>query len=187
MDERELLTPERVKADLIYDIKCERIDCIMCTIMFALIFGMLFLPTLLAGDKTGITAIDMVMLVILLLFASFLAVMWIRVVREMRLVKNGGFKIVNDTLNTVSEDEFMERNIFDLAKIGYRDRGRMFHIHHRINIHIEDAFYFSKYGRVHAEKNISAFSMKGDEFYLVIYPDYNDLVVRTYSARLYRK
>ena len=187
MDEREVITAERVKADLVSDAKGELLDaalgllipCFMCALMLFVL-----------GNVGRDLLVDIICLPLTAAVFFILACCIVRIitlVRELRLVKNGGFKIVTDTVKSVSEDEFMEREglIRAVTTVGYRDNGRLFS-YRRGRVRIEDAFYFSSYGRVRAYRNVSQYTMAGDKFYLAVYPKYSDKVMLMYSSRIYR-
>ncbi len=187
MDEREVITAERVKADLISDVKGELLDAtlgllypaFMCVLMLLILgnVGREFLTDIICYPLT---------VAVFFILACYI-VRLITVIRELRLVKNGGFKVVSDTVKSISEDEFMERvGLFRaVTTVGYRDSGRLFS-YRRGRVRIEDAFYFSSYGRVRAYRNVSQYSMVGDKFYLALYPSCNDKVMLMYSSRIYK-
>lgn len=179
-DKREVITKETVKKDLLRDSKSEVLSCIIDTVslgwmpMLILVFGICIIKSPRNGVEYMLNAFFYI--AALVLFAYLLAV-WYRAITTVHIVRKGEFEIVEDTLNTISEDEFFESDYIEKV------RRRMYLVR---RYPIEDAFYFSQYGRVHASKKVSAYSMRGDKFYLVILPRKNDKVVKMYSSRIYR-
>lgn len=178
-DKRERITKETIKADLLEDLKNERNECIFDTIYCAILlfFAILFLsepPFWRDMVSVFIYATVIIFIVAALVFLIFV---WHRFISRQKSIKNGSFIIVEDTLDVISEDEFRQSSL-----PSFRDRMR----HHRRIVQIEDAFYFSQYGRVSVKKNVSAFSMRGDSFYLVLLPKKENKILRIYSARLYQ-
>ena len=178
-DNRECITKETIMADLLEDLKDERGECIFDTIYCAILlfFSVLFLSE--PPFWRDIVSVSIYATVIIFIIAAlvFLVFIWYKFISRQKSIKTGSFIIAEDTLDVISEDEFRQRSLPAL-------RDRMRH-HHRI-VQIEDAFYFSQYGRVSVKKNVSAYSMQGDSFYLVILPQKETKILRIYSARLYR-
>lgn len=180
IDEREVITKETVKKALLRDSKSEVLSCIMDTVFFGwmpmliLVFGICIIKSPRNGIEYMLNAFFYIAALILL---AYILAVWYRAITTMHVVRKGEFEIAEDTLNTISEDEFFESDYFEkLRRRMYLGRSHP----------IEDAFYFSQYGRVHASKKVSAYSMRGDVFYLVIIPRKNDKVVKMYNSRIYR-
>jgi len=179
IDQRERITQETIKKDLLGDLKDERSECIFDTVCSVVLLAMsclfLYEPPFFK-DIVAVIIYFAVMLFSLFVLA-FLVFIWCRFAGMQNLIKKNAFAIEEDTLRSISEDEFRRNS---LPALRYRMRRR-----HNI-VQVEDAFYFSKHGRVAVKKSVSAYSMQGDIFYLATLPQKKNRVLRIYSSRLYR-
>ncbi len=178
VDEREVITKETVKKALLREIKSEIIACIVDTIFSVWIPFLCVLciltTTFKSWDAIVFCGIAPALAAVFVLF--MLGIEWYRVLSHLNIIKKDDFAIVEDTLKNISEDE-MHSEVFRLTRFRVKGAGRYV---------IDDAFYFSNYGRVYVAKNISAYSMSGDVFYLAVIPRKNDEVMKLYNSRIYR-
>ena len=176
-DEREVITKETVKQELLGELKHDMILCIFDTVFWGLMLLGIFLIAI-ESPRNGVEYIINAVCILFAVFAvAFIFIAWYCTISNLCIIKKDKFKIVVDTLTNVSEDEYCQSDFLETM------HRRMFL---RWHVHIEDAFYFSQYGRVSVSKKVSAYSMRGDVFYLVIIPRKNDKVVKMYNSRIYR-
>ena len=86
--------------------------------------------------------------------------------RGWRYIASGNFRIEEDTLVGVGEDEVM------------RSRGRRSH-------YTVDMLYFEKYGRIPEDEGTRGYGPCGSTFYLVVLGDEKRTLYTFYSSQLY--
>jgi len=99
-------------------------------------------------------------------FVLFLWKLALQNLRGGRYIASGNFRIVEDTLVGVGEDEVM------------RSHGRRSH-------YTVDMLYFEKYGRIPADKGDRGYGPCGSTFYLVVLGDEKHTLYTFYSSQLY--
>ena len=187
MDERELLTKEKIAKDFLHIFRSQRIAStifgIVClgglgafAAFFALVESELWLWLVLGIPSA-----------IMLLAFSF-ELYWIH--REERRSKRYAFRVVEDTIARVAYDEYLKIGPFyrkgilrrrrfgqgTIASLMLEDRDPT----------IADIFYFEHYGRVPVPDLLAHILSVGDECYLVFYPEDSEGVAYVYSKRSYR-
>ena len=158
------LTREGCKIELKKLSKANLVQDSVILAVLLLIFVPLFVLSIYLAKSILILGIALAL--ICMIFPVLFIGRIIRAVMFSRTVEQDGFSIVRDTVSHVCRDE-MARNYFE----GHR---------------MVDAIYFATYGRCVASKVKSPFGIPnvGDEFYLVILPK-NEKIVLAYDVISY--
>ena len=181
-DEREVLTKDRIKADLLQDLKAEKVGCIGWSILAMFVLGLLFAFACMVADNSVWNGITVAIWILSLAVSLLVIITWIFIIRRVlfadRILKNEDFYIVEDQLVRISEDEIPTVSRFGFAQPGTRFAG--------YGSRLADALYFSTYGKVFVRKQVSRYSVCGDRFYLVVYNDAKKEIIKLYSSKIYR-
>ena len=160
---KNILTRESCQKELVRWAKGEMLPDIVLLVVMLLIFVPLFVACIYLAKNI------LVLGIILALICTAAPVVFVyRIVcaiMKLRLVKQGAFSIVRDTVSRISRGEVPKN---------YSEGRRTV-----------DVVYFTKYGRYTSLRTPFDLSSAGDEFYLVILHGKKDQIVFAYHSMMY--
>ena len=181
-NDREVLTKDRIKADLLQDLKAEKVGLIGWSVSAVFVLGLLFAFAYMVAGNAVCNGITVAIWILPLAVSLLVIITWIFLIRRVlfadRILKNEAFSIVEDQLVRISEDEIPTIPRFGFAQPGTRFAG--------YRNRLADALYFSTYGKVFVHKQVSRHAMCGDMFYLVVYNGAEKGIIKLYSSKIYR-
>lgn len=187
MDERELLTKEKIAADFLHIFRRKRIA--LAIIGAVCLGGFLAFAAFFALIESGLWAWLVFGIPSAILIPAFSCeLLWI--LQEERQIKRYAFRVVEDKIARISYDEYIKIGPFYRKGILRRRRFGQGTIASLMlenrDPTIADIFYFEHYGRVPVPDLLAHILSAGDECYLVFYPEDSEGVAYVYSKRSYR-